>query len=189
MACDFNDLSHHKADHDAPIFRQPPAVCLLKAPHLPWSRELLSMHSELPLLVDSMPRGALNWNWERICRRSDLTVAFVRKHLDRLGYPLYFRILSENAAFTAADVESSLDLPWEWAQFAENTSLTVDFYLKHQTEAIEWGNIVHLDVDDMLKLADRPMHWSWAWRLATTFEQRSLILLHHVRELLSLAVT
>lgn len=90
-------------------------------PSKPWSYRLLSENHSIPLEV--IERDPSRWDFVPISKRPDITIDFVKRHLDRFWD---WAALSAHRNITYEDVVSNKELGWQYKHLSRNPNLTAD---------------------------------------------------------------
>lgn len=88
--------------------------------------------------------------WDSISENPNLTIPFIRKYQELYWWD--WREISRNRGIGMDDIESNLDLPWEWTHVAHNPNVSIDFIIKHDKK--EYVNWSHMSKDPKVTMVD-----------------------------------
>jgi hypothetical protein len=147
-----------------------------------WNWKRLSNHHDAPWLLQQMPGKP--FRLPRVCRTAGVTIEWLKDPVVscQLAWPVLWQALTAKPALSSDDLLTNPALPWDPIAFADNESLSLEFFKHHavSTKNIDWSNIEHLDTEEMLELGTKPMNWGLAWSNSESFEERVRLIMEHV---------
>lgn len=94
-----------------------------------WDWVSLSGNENAITIQDIENNINLAWDWLTVVDRSDLTIDFVDKHVDRECPPLWERI-TRNISITKEDIIKYSHFPWDWERI-HYINLKLEFVIKY----------------------------------------------------------
>lgn len=129
--------------------------------------------SDNPILteefIDRYPDKDWNWGysegWDNfgISNRKDISHAFLLRHLDK---EWDFVVLSSNSVIATPDfIEEHMEFDWCWYTLSSNTSMTIEFVLRHSNMGWNW-DVVGLSANPNIarpEIIEQNLDLPWNW--------------------------
>jgi hypothetical protein len=126
----------------------------------------------------------LPWDWDVVAMRNDITVEFVRGHLDLFQYS--WRNLTINSSISINDILENETLPWDWNVIYERKNydgihdVNIEYISKNLQKGWNWDE---LSITTNVSMIDLYPNLPWNWEYVAENKTLNInFVLKHLRQ-------